>query len=248
LRRLFLFEPELNPAPVGHLPSLFAFLQPLIYGAIFVAFMWAIGQKTGDRHKAKLDWAIYLFLLLFLSSQPAVYHFAALILSAVLLIDFILARHGKTIAFIAVVLYILICAATIQLPWTAVAGWHNLLVFPRLLFMTVLGGVMLWISFSESTLPLRAHTVAIALSTVIAIVAVGFYSTRNHLHAEFDNYKARVICLECHRYVEQHFAFGHDPRRLHHSPRGKRFNCGVSSPRRRLVSPYRFAAIASVLG
>ena len=70
LRRLFIAEPELNQAPVVHAPSLFAFLHPLVHGFIFVAFMWAIGSKTGKGDRRKVEWATYLFLLLLLSSQP----------------------------------------------------------------------------------------------------------------------------------------------------------------------------------
>lgn len=196
LRRLFIAEPELNPAPVAHLPWLYAILQPLLHGAIFVVFMWAIGTQPGDKHKARCDWAIYLFLLLFLSSQPAGYHFVVLMLTAVLIVDTMMTKERKTIARIVIVIYALICLATIQLPWISPVGWRTLLFFPRLLLMAVLGGALLfWMKISGYTGSMRARNAAIAGAALTAIVAFGFYSTEKHFHGQFENYKNRVLTI-----------------------------------------------------
>jgi len=45
LKHLLIYEPELNPSPVAHLPWLYAVLQPLIHLSILVAFMWVIGSR-----------------------------------------------------------------------------------------------------------------------------------------------------------------------------------------------------------
>jgi hypothetical protein len=198
VRRLFIAEPELNPVPVAHSPWLYALLQPFIHAFIFVIFMWAIGSKKRDDERTRIEWATFLFLLLFLSSQPGSYHFVALILTAVLVVDYLLAHQRFVQAGIAVITYALICAPMLRFPWTTISatGWQNLLFFPRLAWMSVFGGVLLWMLIPRSRKSLRTlfhtKTAAIAASTLIVISAAGFISTERHLHGQFDNYNARV--------------------------------------------------------
>lgn len=199
LRRLFLYEPELNPSPVAHLPWLYAFLQPAIHGLIFVAFMWAIDSRIEDRGRIKLDWAAYSFLLLLLSPQPATYHLVALILTAVLVFDYLL-ESGQTISAIVVVgLYALTCGPRVQLHGIQATGWGNLLVFPRLLWMVLLGGVLLWILIDLppelTSIRFNSRTALVAASASIALVAVGFISTMHHLKGQFSNYGMRVLTV-----------------------------------------------------
>jgi hypothetical protein len=197
LRRLFIAEPELNPAPLAHLPWLYALLQPAIHSFIFVLFMWAMGRKEGDDHKIKTDWAIYLFLLLFLSSQPAGYHFVALILTTVLIYEDMIAQGRSSVAGAMVVVYTLICIATIHLPSASPTGWHTLLFFPRLYMMAVFGAILFYWMFAGSAESFRSHinarSTGLATIILILLVTVGFFSTRRHLCRQFENYKYRVL-------------------------------------------------------
>lgn len=199
LRRLFLFEPELNPSPVAHLPSLYAFLQPAIHSLIFIAFMWAIGSKTEDRGRTKLEWATYSFLLLLLSSQPATYHFVTLILTAVLVVDYLLAREQTIRAIVVVGLYALTCGPRVQLSGIQATGWRNLLVFPRLALMVLFGGVLLWIliDLPRESMSTRFNfrTSLLAASALIVLVAVGFNSNMRHLKGQFGNYGTRLLTV-----------------------------------------------------
>ena len=199
LRRLFIAEPDLNPTPVAHLPWLYALLQPLAHGLIFVVFMWAISSRRRDQSDAKLEWAAYLFLLLFLSSQPAVYHFVVLVLTAVLVLDYLLARRQTITAVIAATIYALICGPTIQFPRVSPTGWYSLLFFPRLAWLAVFGGLLLWMLVPRSKDSLRqtfnSTTVMVAASALIALVAVGFISTERHLSGQFENYGRRVVTM-----------------------------------------------------
>ena len=199
LRRLFLSEPELNPAPIIHSPLLYAFLQPAVLGVILVAFMWALGSKTKDDGQRKLEWATYSFLLLFLSSQPASYHFVAMILTATLVVDYLLARGQVIRAAVVVGLYGLICGPQIKLPWIQATGWRNLLLFPRLTLMVLLGGMLLWILVELSpeslTTGFNVSRSLLAACVLIALVTVGFISNVQHLKGQFDNYQARVVTV-----------------------------------------------------
>jgi Glycosyltransferase family 87/WD40-like Beta Propeller Repeat len=196
VRRLFIAEPELNPAPVAHLPWLYALLQPLIHASIFVLFMWAIGPKRLDIERTKIEWATFIFLLLFLSSQPGSYHFVALILSTVLIADYLLTHNHAIHLGAMLAIYALIGVPIIRFPWAAPNGWQNLLFFPRLALMTAFGGLLLWILISKSPQARLARpgrrNALVAASAVIVLTAVGFISTERHLRGQFDNYKDRI--------------------------------------------------------
>ncbi len=199
LRRLLIAEPELNPAPVVHAPSLYALLHPLIHGLIFVAFMWVIGSKTEECGRRKLEWAAYLFMLLLLSSQPGPYHFVALILTAVLVIDYLVAYQQTIKAGSVVVIYAFICGPLLRWPRIRAIGWSNLVFFPRLALMMLLGGVLLGILFSASPGSQRSRfnfrALLVATSALVALVAVGFISNMRHLKGQFDNYKTRLVTI-----------------------------------------------------
>jgi hypothetical protein len=196
LRRLFIGEPELNPTPVAHLPWLYALLQPLAHGLIFFVFIWAIGSQKRDGSSTKLEWATYLFLLLFLSPQPATYHFVALILTTVLVVDYLLAQQRIILAGFAVAIYALICGPTIQFPWASPTGWQNLLFFPRLALMAAFGGVLLWILVPLSGTSFRerfnSKTMVVAACTLVLLITVGVISTERHLRGQFENYGSRI--------------------------------------------------------
>jgi hypothetical protein len=196
VRRLFIAEPELNPAPVAHLPWLYAFLQPLIHSLILVVFMWAIGSRKCDPERTKIEWATFVFFLLFLSSQPGSYHFVALILSGALVVDYLFA-HQQTIQLgVAVAIYALIGAPIVRFPLVTPTGWQNLLFFSRLGWMTLFGGLLLWILLPRLGQSFFVHfnfkSAVIALCILVALTAVGFVSTERHLHGQYENYNARV--------------------------------------------------------
>jgi len=199
LRRLFIAEPELNPTPVAHLPWLYALLQPLAHGLIFVVFMWAISSQKRDGSSNKIEWATFLFLLLFVSSQPASYHFVALILTEVLVIDYLLVHQRTILAGFAVAIYALICGPTIQFPGVSPTGWQNLLFFPRVALMAVFGGVLLGmlVPLARESLRERCNSTSmvVAASALIVLVAVGVISTERHLSGQFDNYRTRVATM-----------------------------------------------------
>jgi hypothetical protein len=199
LRRLFIAEPELNPAPVAHLPLLYAFLHSLIHASIFIVFLWAIGSKSQSPSRQKLEWASYLFLLLLLSSEPFPYHFVALIVTGALVVDYLGARRQALWASMVVALYTFICLPYDRLYRLNPSGWASLLFFPRLSFMILLGGALLWILISSSGEPfgtrLRTPASAIAALALAALTAGGFLLNRSHLAGQFDNYKTRLATV-----------------------------------------------------
>ncbi|MGA8510042.1 MAG: glycosyltransferase family 87 protein, partial [Candidatus Sulfotelmatobacter sp.] len=185
LARLLIYEPELNPFPAVNLPWLYAFLYPLILASIFATFLWAIGwSRIKDQGRAKLEWASYLVLLLLVSSQPALYHFVALILPVVLIADF-LAERGQWIQAAKLTgLYVLVCGSYKWLCAADPTGWKIALCFPRLLFMLLLGGLILQILISSCEEPkyLRSRSSLFSACVFVALFASGFVGNLQHFH------------------------------------------------------------------
>ena len=199
LRRLFIAEPELNPVPVAHSPWLYALLHPMIHGSILIVFLWAIGSKQQDTERTKVEWAAFLYLLLFLSSQPGSYHFVALILTAALVCDYLIAREQwRRVAFVAAI-YALIGAPVLRFPWATPTGWQNLWFFSRLGWMAVFGGLLLAIVLKlpreELLARFRFENRLVAGSALFAIVIIGFVLNQRHLKGQFENYNARIATV-----------------------------------------------------
>lgn len=218
LARLFIAEPELNPLPIAHLPWLYAALYSLSVSFILTAFLRAIilgsrPERTGDQRvggqtvqqervhdpaRQKLEWASYLFLLLLLTSQPAPYHFVALIVPAVLITDYLVERRQTTMATALIIVYVLACGSFSRLLPSEPTGWRNLLAFPRLFFMLLFGGLLLsilWAPSGTCEFRVRRHS---WLATVVAFVVLfvaGFVSQQRHFRGQFDNYSYRVVTV-----------------------------------------------------
>jgi len=197
LRRLFIYEPELNPSPVAHVPYLCAFLRSVTYAVISVIFLWAISFKSPSRSRQKLVWATFCFLLLLLSSEPLPYHFVVLILSAALVSDCLIAEGQLGLARLVVVLYALVCIPYDRLYRFNPRGWFSLLAFPRLYSMLLLGGAFLYVLMMSEGEPLlgrlRSRSFGYAVIAFVAISAGGFAMDLLHMEGQFDNYKTRVV-------------------------------------------------------
>lgn len=196
LRRLFVFEPELNPFPVAHLPHVYAFLHSLTHAVILVLFLWAMISNGSSRSRRKLEWAVFCFLLLLLSSEPLPYHFVILILVAVVSVDYLM-EHGQTgWGTATAMLYALVCIPYTRLYLRNPRGWLSLFFFPRLFWMLVLGAVLLYVLITSNTESfrggLRSRSFAFAAVACVALSAAAFVAELRHLAGQFDNCHTRV--------------------------------------------------------
>jgi hypothetical protein len=155
-----------------------------------------MGFRRTSASRQKLEWAVYCFLLLLLSSEPLPYHFIILILTAVLSVDYLVARRQSGWALAVVVFYALACVPYNRVYRANPQGWQALLSFPRLFCMLLLGGTLLWIliSTAEDSFPgrLRSRSLAGAALALIVMTMGGFGLDRRHLAGQFDNYATRV--------------------------------------------------------
>ena len=132
--RLFLFEPELNPAPLVGSPLVYAVVVALTSTTLLFAFLFSTGESTGKPTTA-WEWAAFLPVLLLLSSMPGSYHYVVLIFTLTVGVDSMVRAGRWRAALLLVVLYAIACA-----PFAA-AGLFGL---RRLLATLALYIVLLW--------------------------------------------------------------------------------------------------------
>lgn len=200
LRRAFIAEPELNPHPIANSPAAFALSQALCQALIFVPFLWFIYSRPRDPRSEKLEWGGYVALLLILSTVPAPYHFCALIITGVLVSDYLALRGKHRALLIWVILYGLVCAPLYR--WTPPfpSGWHIFLSTPRLYAELALC-VFLLIEFNRASaepLILRLCTRNTATFSLVFIFLLGTGAVSNFrsLRGQFTNYGGRVFTAQ----------------------------------------------------
>jgi hypothetical protein len=194
LRRLLVAEPELNPHPLIHLPKLYAVVQPIVQASLLFTFLSALKAET-SRDREKLEWASFIVFLLLFSTNPASYHFAILILSAVFAADVLLEWRMPEILAALVFAYVLVSYPLYRLVPGSPHGWSNLLAFPRLYATMALAAIFVCALRRGETKAIsrwgRAEWTGLAAGCVL-LAGTGVYSTLRHVRGQFDNYATRV--------------------------------------------------------
>ena len=137
LRRLLIFEPELNPHPLAHAPAAFAVLQPLLAAGILATGLWLLTPGRASAERERLDWAATLAFILLLSTGTPTYHLCALILAAVLAVDCLLRTQWVTGARALLIAFTVLCLVTQDLIPEEPAGWRILTAYPRVYALAV---------------------------------------------------------------------------------------------------------------
>jgi hypothetical protein len=106
MHKLFLYEPQLNPSPWINSSRLYSLLYPLLQVIALASLFVLLGRNQGDRARTQLEWSAWVFTLMVLSPVPSSYHFVVMILSMVLLADYL--SNDKRLLSIALCLYCLI--------------------------------------------------------------------------------------------------------------------------------------------
>lgn len=197
LHRLFIYEPVLNPHPVIHVPSAYAILQTLCQALIFVPCICLIGSSRSDAEHEKLEWGAFAVMLLLLSTNPASYDFAALILTAVFAVGYLIKTGQKRTAVLLMLLYAFVCLPTYRWTPAVMSGWHALLGVPRLWLLTALWVCLLAIlsrSYRPALSPHLRWRRAVSFGALGAVlVALGVATNLWSQHDEFRNYKYRLV-------------------------------------------------------
>ena len=132
-RRLFQFEPELNPAAVADIPRLASFLSRAAAALLLVPVLASARTADGPEQQRR-QWAALLVASLATSPMTASYHLVLLVLPcALLLCDAAPRRAAAVLALLA------FAASPLPHRFTPLAhGWLNLLAAPRLLALLAL--------------------------------------------------------------------------------------------------------------
>jgi len=197
LHRLFTAEPELNPHPVVHLPVLYAVLQPICQGLIFVPFLWLMGSSRTPLEREKLLWGMYVAMLLMLSTNSGSYDFIALILTAVLTVGYLIEAGRAREAATVVALYALVCFPLSHWVHGSPSGFRTLLAVPRLWAMTGLWICLLVVSFRSASVQMKvwltSREAVVFASIWLALVVPAVILNLRHMKGEFANYATRLV-------------------------------------------------------
>ena len=133
--RLFLSEPEWNPAPWFASVTAYALVQALLATILLFSFLLSTGDDE-DRDNQAWEWATYLPLLILLSSMPTAYHHCILIFTAIVGIDLMLRSRKPVSAVLLVICYAITCYPLPGFAWLTLQGRlvAGLLVYLILLF------------------------------------------------------------------------------------------------------------------
>lgn len=168
--RLFLFEPQLNPAPLVNSPLIYSVLMAITVTGLVFGFLLSIKNDDVPRAEA-LRWASLPPLMLLLSTYASADHSCILIFSAIVAIDALLARGERKMALALLVVYT-IAAAPIPARMTS---WLP----HRLVAMTIFY-VLLLHTLSNGTLRREARRWWIAGLVSVIALTLSNYRTANH--------------------------------------------------------------------
>src|SRR5262249_46662847 len=179
IRRLFIFEPELNPTPLMNLPAAFAILLASTQALLFVPLLWLISARRGSDENEKFEYGTFLAAVLLLSPTPASYHYVVLIITVVVAANFLLRERQFREATLLVVLYAL-SGLPIQSP-----------VFSRLIFTLGFFFVLLSVLGRRTSETwrdrLRSRSALVFVPVFLLMVCVGALVTLRHVKSEMND-------------------------------------------------------------
>jgi len=183
--RLFLFDPVLNSSPIFDSSSAYAVLYPVWLLAVFLPVLVLTRPSPSHPYRDQLEWAAFLLALLILSPVPSSYHFVALILSVVLLADFLVRYCRLTLLLVSVSIYFLISIiGFISFPPYPGSLALTLLAVTRLwllIALYVLCALVLWQSLSKEARKPYRFQAALVAAFALMFLSLGITSYRRHL-------------------------------------------------------------------
>lgn len=160
LRRLLIWEPELNPDPLLNSPVLFLFLRTMFTVSILLLSMFIFGRLKNTI----ASYAGFLIALIFISPNTASYTFLLLLLPTALLLQFTPARYKALLV---------VCYALLAVPMRPSWNW----VFPKVWLLGAMFLISLIILSDRPRLRLAIATSAsLSAALSLLITAVAWFS------------------------------------------------------------------------
>ncbi len=188
--RLFLSEPELNPSPLFNSPVIYALTLAVVPTVLIFSFLLMTGRDQLKRAMA-LEWAVFVPLLLLLSSMPSHYHYCVLIFAAVVAADALLKIADKRVFLVFILLFGLACT---PVPDALLGGSLVLMrLFATLgLYVFILCQiVLLRRTEPQENRRTRAIWYAVAALMCVALVIANLNSTRHRM----EDFRRRLALL-----------------------------------------------------
>lgn len=178
--RLFLFEPELNPAPLVNSPVLFSMVQAMTTVVFWFGFLMLVSREDESRHHS-LEWAAFIALMLLLSPMPSSYHYCVLIFSAVVGIS-ALREFGNTgDRILLIVLFVAACFP----PHGTLANY-----LPTVRLFATLGMVILFLRVLSRYR--KIHVSVVGASAAFTVMVVLFLANLHALTYRKADFQRRV--------------------------------------------------------
>ena len=166
-RRLFQWEPELNPAPVSDRPALAVFLSSFVTLAVVGASLIA-ARRGAPADRVRREWAALLLASLAVSPMTASYHLVLLSIPCAILLA--TANGGARVAVLALLAF---AGSPLPHAFNPLAhGWGNLVACPRLLAL-----MALW-AMAIAPLITARRAAAAAAAALAAGAAAGLWHPR----------------------------------------------------------------------
>jgi hypothetical protein len=190
IRRLFIFEPELNPQPLMNLPAAFAILLAFTQALLFVPLLWLISSKRAVAEKEEFEYGTFLAAVMLLSATPASYHYVVLIITIVVAVNGLLRERHVSEATLLIVLYALL-GFPIQRLISSSSESGQLIGNSRLIFTLGLFLVLLAVLARRSGETwrdrLRSRSALVFVPMFLLIVCVGAFVTLRHVKSEMND-------------------------------------------------------------
>ena len=185
-RRLFVFEPEMNPDPYMDLPFAYAMLQALTQGLLFFPLLWLLTPRRAEADKEKLEYATYVMALLLLATGGGPYQYIVMILCAILVSDFLLRERRISELVLVVLFYTLACLPdSIVLPPLSQPFFTTAFFLLLLKILTSRASKTWWER-------LQSRGALVFVPMFVCAVGFGVFNNLRHIRASSQDYSARI--------------------------------------------------------
>ena len=189
LHRLFIFEPQLNPAPAIRAPWLAAVLHPLLQLLIFAPALLFIIPRDYDLRTLKVEWAVFTLAMLTVSSMPASYHFTVLLLPAAVMLG--ICREEQRLTLAALTVAIFVAVGFVAIKGAHLTSWHALFGVPRLYLLVAFCCIGYALLGGFLAIPRNKESLAWITVMLLGCVTSATLALR-HQDGLFDDYRWRI--------------------------------------------------------
>ncbi len=188
--RLFIFEPNWNPAPSFHSAWMFAILLPLAQTLLFAPALLLAEPGDNSPRRLHLEWSAVLIGSLAISTLPASYHFTLLILPVCLMWNVI--QEQASFAATAILLFLYVAIGYSGLQRIGAASGLEAFSVPRLYFVILLCIFCYSLLFAQKRGSKSAYEMQLWVGLFALFMLFNIASGLRHQHGLYADYQWRI--------------------------------------------------------